>query len=430
MRETVSSWSKPIDCKAPSLGAARADTTFSLLAVLSLFCVGCAMVQRIAFICVLLLGASLRPCAGETIEFRDGDRIVFIGNTFIERAQSYGHLETWLTTALADRKLTFRNLGWSGDTVFGHARSYFGPPQEGFERLTKHLAEIEPTLIISAYGAVAAFEGEAGLESFVNGYQRLVGMFKESGARVVLMSPPPAENLPAPLPNQDAHNERLALYRDAIKTLAAKQQCGFADVFGILRETWPNLPHPLTDNGLHFTDEGYAAITPYLAQALGIHVSPKKVALDAPSGKAEAEGVDLEALASGPSAVTLRIHPLDASPVPLALTIRGLEDKTFAFRSARPLAKVSAEAMEAGVTLSPLQWNSRLTRLRSAILKKNELFFHRWRPQNETYLFGFRKHEQGNNAVEIPQFEPLIAEQESLIEHLKTAEPFTLTLTP
>lgn len=46
--------------------------------------------------------------------------------------------------------------------------------------------------------------------------------------------------------------------------------------------------------------------------------------------------------------------------------------------------------------------------LRTEIVTKNQLFFHRYRPQNETYLFLFRKHEQGNNASEIPQFDPLI----------------------
>ncbi len=48
------------------------------------------------------------------------------------------------------------------------------------------------------------------------------------------------------------------------------------------------------------------------------------------------------------------------------------------------------------------------------VLKKEELFFHRHRPQNETYLLLFRKHEQGNNAVELAQFDPLVdaADQE------------------
>jgi hypothetical protein len=58
-------------------------------------------------------------------------------------------------------------------------------------------------------------------------------------------------------------------------------------------------------------------------------------------------------------------------------------------------------------------------RLRQAIVAKNLLYFHRWRPQNDTYLFGFRKHEQGKNAVEIPQFDPLIAKQEEEIARLR-----------
>lgn len=53
--------------------------------------------------------------------------------------------------------------------------------------------------------------------------------------------------------------------------------------------------------------------------------------------------------------------------------------------------------------------------LRDAILAKNLLFFQRWRPQNEIYLFGSRKHEQGKNGAEIPQFDPLIAEKEQVI---------------
>jgi hypothetical protein len=63
--------------------------------------------------------------------------------------------------------------------------------------------------------------------------------------------------------------------------------------------------------------------------------------------------------------------------------------------------------------------NASLVALRQAINAKNELYFHRWRPQNETYLFGFRKHEQGNNAREIPLFDPLVAAKEAEIARLK-----------
>ncbi len=53
--------------------------------------------------------------------------------------------------------------------------------------------------------------------------------------------------------------------------------------------------------------------------------------------------------------------------------------------------------------------------LSDKIAEKNALFFHRYRPMNETYLFLFRKHEQGNNAVEVDQFEPLVEKMESAI---------------
>ncbi|MEZ6092454.1 MAG: GDSL-type esterase/lipase family protein [Pirellulaceae bacterium] len=52
--------------------------------------------------------------------------------------------------------------------------------------------------------------------------------------------------------------------------------------------------------------------------------------------------------------------------------------------------------------------DARVKALRDKVTEKNQLFFHRYRPQNETYLFLFRKHEQGNNASDIPQFDPLI----------------------
>ena len=53
--------------------------------------------------------------------------------------------------------------------------------------------------------------------------------------------------------------------------------------------------------------------------------------------------------------------------------------------------------------------------LREIIRRKNKLFFDRSRPQNMAYIFGFRKHEQGNNAVEIPKFDPLVAAEEKKI---------------
>ncbi len=201
------------------------------------------------------------------VTFEDNDTVVLLGNTVIERAQKYGHLETAISLSAGKNNLKFRNLGWSGDTVFGTARSYFGPPKEGFDRLKSDLTELKPNVVIVCYGAVAAFDGEKGLPEFISGYETLLSMIKSSAAprEIVIVSPPPAESLGAPMPDMAKHNKRLALYSEALGDLAAKHKLRFADFFTTLGSS-----KGLTDNGLHFTSEGYQTASPKFVEALGL----------------------------------------------------------------------------------------------------------------------------------------------------------------
>lgn len=286
-----------------------------------------------------LLFLALAFLPAQALTFQDEDTVILLGNTIIERAQNSGHLESSLTLASGKSDLKFRNLGWSGDTVFGTARSYFGPPQEGFNRLSADFTELKPNVVIICYGAVAAFDGQAGLQDFITGYERLLSMIKTNAAprEIVIVSPPPAETLPAPMPDMSSHNKRLALYSQALSEMAKKHQLHFADLFTALRDQ-----SGLTNNGLHFTEKGYRIVAPKLTQLLGLTPATTK--------------------------------QIQSEPAAL---------------------------------------------LREKIIKKNKLFFFRWRPANETYLRLFRKHEQGNNVKELPMFDPFIADREKEIQVLK-----------
>ena len=85
------------------------------------------------------------------------------------------------------------------------------------------------------------------------------------------------------------------------------------------------------------------------------------------------------------------------------------------------MARASAKTLATGMSLDASWERKQVQRLRELVVAKNKLYFHRYRPQNETYLFLFRKREQGNNAVEIPQFDPLVAGVELKIA--KAAKP-------
>ena len=69
---------------------------------------------------VLLVGLSFSVQAESAGLLKSGDRIAIIGNTLVERARLYGHLESALLLATGDKVngLVVRNLGWSADSVF------------------------------------------------------------------------------------------------------------------------------------------------------------------------------------------------------------------------------------------------------------------------------------------------------------------------
>lgn len=304
------------------------------------------MKQLLPCLAFLALGVSFPSlrAANAAVEFKEGDRVVLLGSTIIEREQKFGTLETQLVLALGEKKVSVRNLGWSGDSVFGVARSYFGPPSEGIERLSKHLDLFKPTVLVTCYGHDVALDRDAKISDFIPGYEALLNLArsKNSNMRFVIIAPPPFENLGAPLPDMAAANAKLAEVRDALKAFADKQHAAFVDAFALMGGAKKERPaQPLTDNGIHYGEAGYRLWAAKVVQGLGLK----------PSGlpAAETEG------------------------------------------------------------------------LRRAIVEKDRLFFDRWRPENETYLFGFRKHEQGQNATEVDQFEPLVEKQDQKIAELKTA---------
>ena len=103
--------------------------------------------------------------AEEAPLLRDGDRVVLLGGTFIERMQTHGYLETELTSVLRQKNLTFRNLGWSGDNVLGESRAVFGSVEDGYARLLRDLKLASPSVVLVHYGIVEARDGPPGMKT-------------------------------------------------------------------------------------------------------------------------------------------------------------------------------------------------------------------------------------------------------------------------
>lgn len=375
---------------------------------------------------------------GPAVELRDGDRIALIGGTLVEREQRYGYWEHAITAAHPDKQLIFRNLGWSADTVSAESRGIFDPADKGYERLIEQARELKPTVLVLNYGQNEAWQGEHGLAGFIERYGKLIDdLITASGAaanggrepavdgqrdnatnqtakqqgtdvprspRVVLVGPLPMESGVGPNKHPDEYNANVALYTAAIAKLARERDLPFIDLAEVYpwHEQQPSAPGPdgkpqerrsLTDNGLHLSAYGYWRTAPWIRERLCAGTTAPTLL---EGGKPVCEVLPAAGKSFQGEWSSLPQPPLeerlDAPPTaPDEVTV----SQDLAVKGARGDFEQSLQLLD-------------------AIRRKNELYFHRWRPQNVTYLFLFRKHEQGQNAAEIPQFDPLIeaAEQE------------------
>ncbi len=357
-----------------------------------------------------------RKAARNPFAFQDGDSIVWLGGTFIERAQRYGWLETELHAALPDRKLRFRNLGWSGDTVLAESRGIFDPPAQGYARMLQWVRDIKPSVVVLNYGANESFGGESGLAAFLANYEKLLDDLGPINAELVLMTPHSHLAMPAPLPSPDARNRNIQLYGDAIVELAKSRQLSVIDLRQL---SWKGVPATqASDNGLHFNDLGNHVIA---SQIPSIWFGNSDAAsISVTSGKADADSMKFQWKSTSLKASTQA-----------KLQVSGLKDGNYeVVVDGTVVAKLSAAELVGGrpVSLSSPKVAAAVEALRQKVIEKDTMFFHRWRPQNVTYLFLFRKHEQGNNAKEVEEFEAIVAKLDDEIHRLKQPVEQTIEL--
>lgn len=382
--------------------------------------------------------------AAEPFEIKNGDRVLFLGDTLLEREGTYGYLETRMHEQFRDRRFTVRNLAFSADTPLGWSRASFDPAATGFDRLKEQIALVKPTVVFLGYGMASSLQeltdrrndptmnpdpARYGAEPmsadrFKKELAQLMDAINEIAAQT-------GETAPA-----NTANDRASLNGTAVRGVATPaEQSAAATTAEVaaastkpnprapdggrpaskvrfvllspihhedLRATRPGLPDPTRHNQLL---EQYTKVIEELAQER----QARYVAIDQHKARRlAADGKTWETLPQTDNGIHL--NELGMFNIGLDL-MDNLGWQT---------AGIKADAKTGDFDIKEFKkFEENQKALRAAIIRKNELFFHRWRPANSTYLFGFRKHEQGQNAKEIPEFDPLIDKAEVEIDQLK-----------
>ncbi|MFO1448935.1 MAG: PVC-type heme-binding CxxCH protein [Opitutaceae bacterium] len=224
------------------------------------------------FVCLLVLVTGVSRLIGaspRTLEVKEGDHIVLLGNTLAERMQHHNHWETLLHQRFPRHQLTVRNLAWPADEVD------LRPRAEGFGEPEQHLAAAKADVILAFFGFNESFAGPEGLAAFrarLDAWveRTLKENFSGKGApRLALVSPLAHENLRNPdLPTGETTNRNLEAYTAVIREVAAQRNVVFADLFHPTLTLFAAGKGPYTLNGVHLTEVGDAAVAPLLDRAL------------------------------------------------------------------------------------------------------------------------------------------------------------------
>ena len=347
-------------------------------------------------------------------------RIAIVGGSLVAEMDEHAFFETAVTTRWPHHDITFRNLGWPADDVFGTARGEFesatgpgtwrprgGDPGVGYGQLLGQVRAAEPTTLIVAYGAEAAYtETAEQMRHFEEGYARLVREFEQTGAKLILVTPIPqgkAAELDAEI---DARNTRLKRAAAFIVQLAAERKHASIDLNTLFSA---NATHYRT--AIALSEAGYRHVATLLTDALGVNA---KTELSTRVASVRGEGLQADDIRPTPYGTRFSLT-LDQLPSVACNVALGGDQGLYYGGELVGHASEKRGARVVGRGPDVEQADE----LRRLIIRKNSYHRAKLRPLNKTYIFLFRSYEMGHFAVERNEYDDLIEGVEEQIALLR-----------
>jgi lysophospholipase L1-like esterase len=173
-----------------------------------------------AFIALLVLTPLTRA---DDFFFKDGDRVVMIGDSITEQHLYSNYVEMWTVTRFPAWNLTFRNAGIGGDRSTG-----------GNNRFKRDVLAHQPTAMTVDFGMndgnYRPFD-EPGFQTYLKGLQGMADQAKAAGIRVAWVTPQPLDTADQGSTALTAYNLTLEKYSTGVKTIADKNGGLFVDQF-------------------------------------------------------------------------------------------------------------------------------------------------------------------------------------------------------
>jgi lysophospholipase L1-like esterase len=160
---------------------------------------------------------------------REGDRIVFYGDSITDQRLYTTFVETYIVTRFPALNVSFVHSGWGGDRVTGGG----GGPID--HRLERDVFAYKPTVVTVMLGmndaSYRAFDQKI-FDVYSKGYEHLVQSLKSNvpGVRITLIQPSPYDDVTRKPTFGGGYNQVLVRYGEFVKNLADKEGAAVADL--------------------------------------------------------------------------------------------------------------------------------------------------------------------------------------------------------
>lgn len=410
------------------------------------------------------LVGSARVCA--EFQIRDGERVVFLGDSITEQRLYTTYVEAYALARHPEWKLTFRNVGWGGDTSWLRQRAH---PDEGQlfrsegEELSKRVQDsvarglgrdvlpLKPSFVTVKFGmndhSYQKFRPDI-FRAYVRSQTEIATVLKSNGARVTFLTPQPIEERRAD-PDRDDRNQSLRQFSDGLREVADKTGSGFVDQFDpfmkLMLAARASDPKAFIGGGdaVHPGPSGQLLMAWAVLKGLGATPEVSSVVIDAGTKAVAAKGARVDGLEAGAESVVftrtdsalpmpidsraeaaLKLAPVVDELSRFELKVTGLAPGTYELKIDGEVAG-QAEAAQLAKGWNLTTASGPVTRqareLLAAVFEKNDVYFRRWR---EVQLYRFPGWAEGpeieaRRAGELKRLDEAVTKAEARIEELR-----------